>query len=351
MPCHFKVLRELIPFFSDFGTFDPDSSSQRVIGVDDPRDDSSLISSQNRFHVHNPFRPPSHVTFAELSSVKDGLALRSIIELCYTNKLEIHDENVVSTYKVANLLHMKDLCKISVEQMGKEITLDNAVKYWTAADGNESVCSSVVEDLNDITQISRDLCTTQFGKLNTEQIISLSLDQLRYLLEKEDLGVESEDQVFTAVMRWLEINANVMLKSEPDTIHHMAVELIPLIRLPQCSFGRLVQLEKFAQRLEFSLEAYESRKLMKLALLAQRLRISLTEHLENNETMGWDGLDSFFGGKTCEEADEGVKSLSDISDRYRTELPAFLSTIDALDLDDWSFIDIWMTKRTQLFGV
>ena len=83
-------------------------------------------------------------------------------------------------YKVANLLHMADLCKVCVTQMAKDITLDNAVRYWTAADGNESVCSSVVEELNDITQVSRDLCTSQFNKLNTEQIIGLSLEQLKY---------------------------------------------------------------------------------------------------------------------------------------------------------------------------
>ena len=234
--------------------------------------------------------------------------------------------------------------------MAKEITLDNAVRYWTAADGNESVCSSVVEELNDITQISRDLCTSQFNKLNTEQIIGLSLDQLKYLLDKEDLGVDSEDQVFTAVMRWLEINANVLLKTEPETIHSMACDLIPLIRLPQCSFGKLVQLEKFAQKLEFNVEAYESRKLMKLALLAQRLRITLTEKIES-EPGGT--IEDFFESNQLgrDVDDEGIRSLSDLSEKYRDQLPAFLSTIDALDLDDWSFIDTWMTSRAQLFGV
>ena len=150
-------------------------------------------------------------------------------------------------------------------------------------------------------------------------------------------------------MRWLEINANVLLKTEPETIHAMAIELIPLIRLPQCSFGKLVQLEKFAQKLEFNVEAYESRILMKLALLAQRLRITLTEKMENEPGGGC--LEDFFENNQLKDDDEGITSLSDLSEKYRDQLPAFLSTIDALDLDDWSFIDTWMTSRAQLFGV
>ena len=120
--------------------------------------------------------------FTELTVPEDGQALVDIITLCYTNSLNIDDKNVVSLYKVANLLHMKDLCKSCVTEMSKEITLDNAVKYWNAADGNESVCSSVVDDLADITEISKNLCSTQFSKLTTEQILTLNLEQLKFLL-------------------------------------------------------------------------------------------------------------------------------------------------------------------------
>ena len=168
IPCHFRVLRELVPFFNDFGTFDSDAGQNKITGVDEPSSSNTkTIATASRLHTHNPFRPPSHVTFAELTSTLDGKALLDIIALCYTNTVVIEEENVVGMYKVANLLHMKDLCKVCVGEMGKEINLDNAVKYWTVADGNESVCSSVVEELNDITQVSRDLCTTQFNKLNT----------------------------------------------------------------------------------------------------------------------------------------------------------------------------------------
>lgn len=284
IPCHFKVLRQLIPFFSDFGTFD-EKNAGRINGVDEPADDYNqhYVATSPQIHAHNPFRPPTHVMFTELTAEEDGQALVDILTLCYTNQLKITESNVVSLYKVANLLHMKDLCKSCVNEMSKEITLDNAVKYWNAADGNESVCSSVVDDLADITEISKNLCSTQFAKLTTDQIITLNLEQLKYLLLKDDLGVDHEDQVFSLVLKWLEINAHVMKNNDGNnTIHNMALELIPLVRLPQCSFGKLVQLEKFAQKIEFNMDYENDRKLMKLALLAQRIRIALQEK-ENNE--------------------------------------------------------------------
>lgn len=49
--------------------------------------------------------------------------------------------------------------------------------------------------------------------------------------------------------------------------------------------------------------------------------------------------------------DDSVLGSSKIDTEFRDQLPAFLSTIDALDLDDWSFIDTWVTKRCSLIGV
>ena len=408
IPCHFKVLRQLIPFFSDFGTFD----DSRLNGVDEPVDEYNqhFVATSPQIHAHNPFRPPTHVMFTELNSIEDGQALISIITLCYTNSLQITDQNVVSLYKVANLLHMKNLCKSCVTEMSKEITLDNAVKYWNAADGNESVCSSVVDDLADITEISKNLCSTQFRNLTTEQIITLNLEQLKFLLMKEDLGVDNEDQVFTLVIKWLEINAHVMRRSEPDSlIHNMALELIPLVRLPQCSFSKLVELEKFAQKTEFNMDYENDRKLMKLALLAQRIRIALQEkenkelkekmarekeakerkaaernerkqkHKNKQTTKSQNQYEQMkndpsnyekknnkiqcritknsappIPNRSYEFDSDNTDSLlgsNKIDTEFRDQLPAFLSTIDALDLDDWSFIDTWVTKRTSLFGV
>ena len=84
-----------------------------------------FIATSPQIHAHNPFRPPTHVMFTELTVPEDGQALVDIITLCYTNSLNIDDQNVVSLYKVANLLHMKDLCKSCVTEMSKEITLDH----------------------------------------------------------------------------------------------------------------------------------------------------------------------------------------------------------------------------------
>jgi len=261
IPCHFRVLRELIPFFFDFGNFGCEDS---IPGLDENRHrkTSNFIVSPNRFHSHNPFRPPSHVAFTELQTESEGKALIDVITSCYSNAIEINDDNVVDVYTVANLLHMKHLCKDCTNVMSKNIDLSNAVKYWRVADGNESVCSSVVDDLYDITKLSRDMCVQQFGKLNVDQTTNLNLEQMKYLLAQEDLGVESEDQIFVKVISWLEMQYKTHVPERPDIVHNMALNLIPQVRLPQCSFQNLVRYEKFAQKLEFN--HTEERKLMKL---------------------------------------------------------------------------------------
>ena len=249
IPCHFKVLRELIPFFFDFGNFGCEDS---IPGLDESRHrkTSNFIVSPNRFHSHNPFRPPSHVAFTELQTESEGKALIDVISSCYTNAIEINDDNVVDVYTVANLLHMKHLCKNCTNVMSENIDLSNAVKYWRVADGNESVCSSVVDDLYDITKLSRDMCVQQFGNLDVDQTTSLNLEQMKYLLAQEDLGAENEDQIFVKVMRkvdvekwriffenfcfsenfwfisWLEMQYKTHVPERPDIVHNMALNLV-----------------------------------------------------------------------------------------------------------------------------
>lgn len=122
-------------------------------------------------------------------------ALISVVEYCYSGKIEITTKNVQSLLITSSLLQVSAVKDACVEFLQERLHPNNCLGIMNFADTFNCQSLSQAADAYAV-QNFKDV-------INSEEFLSLPFEEMAKLLAREDLNVRSEEQVYEAVMKWI----------------------------------------------------------------------------------------------------------------------------------------------------
>lgn len=145
-------------------------------------------------------------------------ALEALINFAYSGKILLDKDNVQSIMIGASFLQLNKVRDACANYLLQRIHPQNALGFRHFA---ESLgCSKLADSANEYIE-------SYFHEISQhEEFLNLSLAEVKDLLTKNDLRVDSEEQVFEACMRWV--------KHADNRKDHLP-ELLALVRLPLLS--------------------------------------------------------------------------------------------------------------------
>ena len=146
----------------------------------------------------------------------DPNALEQFINYCYNGKIRITDENVQSLLIAANYFAMKNIKNACCEFVKKRLSIQDALCVRSFAD--QFMCHDLVSAADRFISIN-------FNKIiHTHEFLNLSFEELNEILNRDELNVDSEEQVYEALIEWIKFD----LDNRKDKIY----VLLKSIRLP-----------------------------------------------------------------------------------------------------------------------
>lgn len=119
-----------------------------------------------------------------------------LLQYAYKGKVQVTDDNAQPLLYAASILQMDHVCRSCESFLTHYLTVDNCLSVRQFAEMH-----NCVDLMRSIDQFVRD----RFLELRTkEDFLQIGLKYLSELVDSPDLFVKSEDQVFEAVVSWLE---------------------------------------------------------------------------------------------------------------------------------------------------
>ncbi|NXJ96901.1 KLH10 protein, partial [Corythaixoides concolor] len=122
--------------------------------------------------------------------------MRLIIEYAYTRTIPITANNVESLLIAADQFLIVGMIRLCCEFIKSQLCLENCISicrltdYYPGLDLREAAYEFIFHHFKEITRVS-----TEF--------LDLSIDELKYIIEKDELNVTQEDAAFEAIVKWI----------------------------------------------------------------------------------------------------------------------------------------------------
>ncbi|XP_033124819.1 kelch-like protein 28 [Anneissia japonica] len=182
----------------------------------------------------------------ELKGIDDGI-LRTLVEFLYSGNISVTEANVQNLLPAANLLQIKAVTNKCCEFLKHQIHIINCIGIAKFADTHD--CKELYEYACDfIHEHFKDLC-------NSEEFNQMEPNELANILSSENLNVDSEENTFEMLERWLQYDPNRRRAYVPKLISH--------IRLPLMSFKYLTNMY---ENNEFICESVSAKEAVNRAL-------------------------------------------------------------------------------------
>lgn len=122
------------------------------------------------------------------------------LNYCYTNTININDANVDQVLSVASLLKFETVERKCIDHLMCGLNATNCLGIWLLTDKYQHL-------------VERDIAleaTLDFFwiVIQHDDFVNLNVEPLTILLGHDDLNVYSEEDVFGAVQRWIDFDAD-----------------------------------------------------------------------------------------------------------------------------------------------
>lgn len=126
----------------------------------------------------------------------DEAGLKAIIGFVYSGKLELTESNVQGVLSTASLLDLQNLVDACARFMTKHLAPSNCLGVRGLANAYS---------LKQLHQAADKYAKYHFAKVaREEEFLRLSADEVEYFVQDDQIRVESEEDIYVAVTRWLE---------------------------------------------------------------------------------------------------------------------------------------------------
>lgn len=127
-----------------------------------------------------------------------GATLKRVVEFLYQRVIDFNDANVDEFFSAASFLQIPDLQARCIKFYKTMLRADNCLGIWEFADK----CSP------ELKKLAADFTYRNFKDVvHCEEFTQLSSDHLREILESDQLQVDTEEEVFHALMGWIRFDA------------------------------------------------------------------------------------------------------------------------------------------------
>ncbi|XP_040164883.1 kelch-like protein 5 isoform X1 [Anopheles arabiensis] len=152
------------------------------------------------------------ITLQEVS----GDALNSLIQYCYTGAIEIREDTVETLLATACLLQLSTIVGACCNFLARQLHPSNCLGFSLFAE--QQGCTALLKLATAYT------CQHFQQVWKNQEFFMLDAAQLANLLRSDDLNVPNEQEVFHALMAWIQYDAEGRKRHIP--------ELLALIKLP-----------------------------------------------------------------------------------------------------------------------
>ncbi|XP_065224534.1 kelch-like protein 18 [Planococcus citri] len=151
----------------------------------------------------------------------DAIALEALVKFSYTGRVLINIHNVQSLMFGASFLQLLRVKNACGDFLKKRFNPNNVLGIRSFAD--TLGCTQLTEAADKYIQ-------KHFHEVSlSDEFLSINGGELLDIVKKDDLNVTSEEQVFEAVMRWVNKDQDVRKSLLP---HLLAFVRLPLMKLP-----------------------------------------------------------------------------------------------------------------------
>lgn len=145
-----------------------------------------------------------------------GEPLEMIVQYCYSGRIDLREENVETLLATACLLQMNSVVTACCNFLAKQLHPSNCIGFALFAE--QQSCYTLLDLANKYTN-NHFMCVCK-----NQEFYQLDVKQLANLLKSDDLNVTTEQDVFHALMSWVQHDLAKREKHVP--------ELLSLVRLP-----------------------------------------------------------------------------------------------------------------------
>ena len=122
--------------------------------------------------------------------------LQSLIEFAYTSEIHVSELNVCSLLPAANMLHMIDVIDACCTFLEQQLDPCNCIGIAEFAHAH---------DCMDLREKARKYTLENFGEVSqNDEFLALASPQVKHIIQKDELNVRCESEVFLAAVRWVE---------------------------------------------------------------------------------------------------------------------------------------------------
>ncbi|NXC18266.1 KLH10 protein, partial [Corythaeola cristata] len=137
----------------------------------------------------------AHKTVYEISGTSPE-TMRLIIEYAYTRTIPVTADNVESLLIAADQFSITSVTRLCCEFIKSQLCPENCIgicrltDHYPSLDLREAAYEFIFHHFEEISRVSA-------------EFLDLSIDELKYIIEKDELSVKQEDTVFEAIVRWI----------------------------------------------------------------------------------------------------------------------------------------------------
>lgn len=144
--------------------------------------------------------------------------MEAVLNYYYTATIQINEENVQELLPAACLLQLVWVKEVCCEFLKQQLCSTNCLGVRSFADAH--ACSELREASSTYAQ------QNYLDVQDSEEFLELSSQELVGLLQSEELNVQSEEQVFESVMKWVSYCVGERESKLPEVLEHVRLPLV-----------------------------------------------------------------------------------------------------------------------------
>lgn len=145
--------------------------------------------------------------------------LELLLDFAYSSKIIINEENAESLLEAGDMLQFHDVRDAAAEFLEKNLYPSNCLGMLLLSDAHQ--CRRLYE-------LSLQMCLVNFEMLHkSEDFNNLSKDLLLDLVSSDELEIEDEQVVFSAVLQWVKYDLDKRKDCFPELLKNIRLALLP----------------------------------------------------------------------------------------------------------------------------